>query len=354
MQMARIQNAILACATVFAAFGIGFMMQSSHVAEMRYGQQAAVGKSPVSLGFDRQISEDGLFSEISPSELTSIAYTSASSEFMMPGHDAGKTSRIAPGLPTVASLERDQLPESIVLAAADGGATQSGATACAATLEARPVAAAMVDLTLSVPCERNARVTLHHNGMMVSETTDMNGRLAAQMPALSQTAVYMASFASGRSAMAKAEVTSLDVYDRVVVQWQGPGELQIHALEFGADYGDEGHIWMGAPRDIAAAALGKGGFVTRHGRTMPDQDLRAQVYTFPSGTSATLGDVALTVETEVSGDNCGRQMEGQALQITGGGALGVTDLTVDMPGCEAIGDFLVLKNLLQDLKIARN
>jgi hypothetical protein len=354
MQMARIQNAILACATFFAALGIGFMMQSSHVAEMRYGQQASLVKSPVSPGFDRQITEDGLFSEITPSELTSIAYTSASSEFLISGHDAGNTSRIAPGLPAVASMGRDRLPESMVLAATDGGATQSEVSACAATLETRPVAAAMVDLTLSVPCEPNARVTLHHNGMMVSEITDTNGRLVVQMPALSQTAVYMASLASGRSAMAKAEVTSLDVYDRVVVQWQGPGELQIHALEFGADYGDEGHVWIGAPRDIADAALGKGGFVTRHGRITGDQDLRAQVYTFPSGTSATMGDVALTVETEVSGENCGRQMEGQALQITGGGALGVTELTVDMPGCEAIGDFLVLKNLLQDLKIARN
>ncbi|MCD1624933.1 hypothetical protein K7H22_02875 [Seohaeicola saemankumensis] len=352
--MARIQNAILACATFFAALGIGFMMQSSPVAEMRYGHQASLGKPPMSLVVDQKLAEDGPFSEISPSELTSIAYTSASSEFVTSGRDARNTSRIAPERPTVASMGRDDLPESVILAAADGGAVHSGALTCVATLEARSVAAAMVDLTLDVPCEPNARVTLHHNGMMVSESTDMNGRLAVQMPALSQAAVYMASFASGRSAMAKAEVTSLDVYDRVVVQWQGPGELQIHALEFGADYGDEGHIWIGAPRDIADAALGKGGFVTRHGRIMPDLELQAQVYTFPSGTSATLGNVALTVETEVSADTCGRQLEGQALQITGGGALGVTDLTVDMPGCEAIGDFLVLKNLLQDLKIARN
>lgn len=352
--MARFQNAILACATFFAAIGIGFMMQSSPVAEMRYGQQASLAKPPLSLVVDQHLTEDGPFSEILPIELTSIAYTSASSEVVALGRDTRHASRMAPDLPVIAGMMQDQLPDSVVLAAADDTATEPSPQSCVAFLEARPIAAAMVELTLNAPCEPNARVTLHHNGMMVSETTDATGRLDVQMPALSQTAIYMASFASGLSGMAKAEVTSLDIYDRVVVQWTGPGELQIHALEFGADYGDEGHIWSDAPRDIAAGALGQGGFITRHGRAMPDQDLRAQVYTFPSGTSAATGDVALTVETEVSSDNCNRQLEGQALQITGGGALGVTDLLIDMPGCDAIGDFLVLKNLLQDLKIARN
>jgi hypothetical protein len=32
----------------------------------------------------------------------------------------------------------------------------------------------------------------------------------------------------------------------------------------------------------------------------------------------------------------------------------VRDLTLDIPTCDATGGFLVLKNLLQDLKIARN
>lgn len=354
--MARLQNTILTGATLFAALGTGFVMQSSPVAELRYGPQV----SPTMAGEADTISPvySGVnpFSGITAMELTSIAYTSAPAMHLQTMAAEPVMPRLAPGLLEVEDHKRDNLSEALVLASAS--ATTSGletvSTDCQATLVARPMAAAMVDLALSAPCEGSARVTLHHNGMMITEKMDEAGLLSVQLPALSQTAVYMAAFDSGLTAMAKTEMTSLDIYDRVVVQWQGPGEMQIHALEFGADYGDAGHVWSQAPRDMEQAALGKGGFMTQHGRAMPDQDLRAQVYTFPSGTSAQSGDIFLSVETEVTAQTCGRLMEGQALQITGGGALSVKDLTIDIPGCDATGGFLVLKNLLQDLKIARN
>lgn len=305
--MICLKNAILSCATVFVAFGTGSFMQSSPNADLRYGPKTAHAQE-LAADFSDPVYQDMIpVSANGFLELTSIAYTSA------------------PATPT-----------------------------CLATLVARPMAAAMVDLSLSAPCKAGARVTLHHNGMMITERMDDAGTLSLQLPALSATAVYMAAFDSGLTAMATAEITTLDIYDRVVVQWQGPGEMQIHALEFGAEYGDDGHVWSQAPHTMERAALGKGGFMTQHGRAMPDQDLRAQVYTFPSETSAQSGDVVLSVEAEVTDQSCGRRMEGQALQIKGGGALSVKDLTIDIPDCDTTGGFLVLKNLLQDLSIARN
>ncbi|OZB16662.1 MAG: hypothetical protein B7X55_07570 [Rhodobacterales bacterium 34-62-10] len=354
--MARLKNTILAGATLFAALGTGFVMQSSPVAELRYGPQASQAKEAQTHTSDPVYSGVNPFSGITALELTSIAYTSAPAMQLQTMAAEPVMPRLAPGLLDVEDHKRDDLSEALVLASASVAASGLDAVTsdCHATLVARPMAAAMVDLTLSAPCEAGARVTLHHNGMMITEEMDEAGVLAVQLPALSQTAVYMAAFDSGLTAMAKTEITSLDIYDRVVVQWQGPGEMQIHALEFGANYGDAGHVCSQAPRDMEQAALGKGGFMTEHGRAMPDQDLRAQVYTFPSGTSAQSGDIVLSVETEVTAQTCGRLMEGQALQIMGGGALSVKDLTIDIPGCDATGGFLVLKNLLQDLKIARN
>jgi hypothetical protein len=342
--MARLKNTILAGATIFAAMGTGFVMQSSPVAELRYGVQA-----PSDIA-TRPHAVRSAFSGVTSLELTEMAYTSAP-PIKSSTSDANVVSRhVTPDFLTMAPATGDPASDALVIATTADSTTPS----CTADLVARPIAAAMVDLSLTAPCEANARVTLHHNGMMITEQMDSMGKLTLQMPALSQVAIFMAAFDSGLTAMARAEVTSLDIYDRVVVQWQGPGEMQIHALEFGADYGDEGHVWAESPRSIEVAALGKGGFVTQHGRMMPDQDLRAQVYTFPSGTVARTGDIALSVETEVTAQTCGRMMEGQALQIAGGGALSVKDLNIDIPDCEAVGDFLVLKNLLQDLKIARN
>lgn len=350
--MARLKNTILTGATLFAALGTGFVMQSSPVAELRYGSQGTKDQAAYTGGGDPVYTGVNPFSGITSLELTSIAYTSAPAIRVQAVEPDPEMPRVAPDLVEAAQDARDSVPEALILASATG--TEATAPACTAALTARPMAAAMVDLALSAPCEAGSRVTLHHNGMMITERMDDSGRLSVQLPALSRTVVFMAAFDSGLTAMAKTEVTSIDIYDRVVVQWQGPGEMQIHAFEFGADYGDEGHVWAQAPRTMEQAALGKGGFVTEHGRAMPDQDLRAQVYTFPSGTAAQSGDILLSVETEVTAETCGRRMEGQALQITGGGALSVKDLTLDIPGCDAMGGFLVLKNLLQDLKIARN
>jgi hypothetical protein len=354
--MARLKNTILTGATLFAALGTGFVMQSSPVAELRYGPDTAKGQTAAADNGEPVYFGVNPFSGITSLELTSIAYTSAPAMRLTTEQNEPAMLRVAPDLLEVEHDKRDNLSEVLVLASAsvDVVAHEAVAPACIATLAARPMAAAMVDLSLSAPCEAGARVTLHHNGMMITESMDDAGQLSVQLPALSQSAVYMAAFDSGLSAMAKTEITSLDIYDRVVVQWQGPGEMQIHALEFGADYGDDGHVWSQAPRNMEQAALGKGGFMTQHGRAMPDQDLRAQVYTFPSGTSSQSGDISLSVETEVTDQTCGRRMEGQALQITGGGALSVKDLAIDIPGCDVTGGFLVLKNLLQDLKIARN
>lgn len=350
--MDRFQNTILACATVAAAFCIGYVMQSLPVADLRYGPQS----TPPSDIAQQENFVPGPFSGITDLELTSITYTSARATRASDQSPSPVMPRTAPELIEMSVDRGDQLPDPLVLASApvDDVVGPLTAPACVATLTARPLAAAMVALSLEAPCAPFNRVTLHHNGMMITEQTDANGSLSMTLPALSEQAIYMASFQNGLTAMAKAELSSIDIYDRVVIQWQGPGQMQVHALEFGADYGDAGHVWSEAPRDMARAALGQGGFVTVHGRAMPDQDLRAQVYTFPSGTADLSGDIGLSVETEITAETCDRRMEAQAIQILGGSNPTVTDLTIDMPGCDAQGGFLVLKNVLQDLKIARN
>ena len=79
----------------------------------------------------------------------------------------------------------------------------------------------------------------------------------------------------------------------------------------------------------------------------------AEVYTFPTDTATRAGDVTLRVEAEVSETNCGRELEAQTI-ATGDTGLTVQDLVLAMPDCEAIGEFLVLKNLFNDRKSAQN
>ena len=139
-----------------------------------------------------------------------------------------------------------------------------------------------------------------------------------------------------------------------MVQWIGQSGLQLHARENGADYGEEGHVWAGAARDTAHAALGQGGFLTRLGDARAAEPLLAEVYTFPSGMLQDAAQVALSVEAEVTAENCGKDVEAQTLQVSALGEMRTQDLVLAIPECDARGDFLVLKNLLNDLSIAAN
>ena len=81
----------------------------------------------------------------------------------------------------------------------------------------------------------------------------------------------------------------------------------------------------------------------------------AEVYTFPTSRASDAGTVALTVESEVTDANCGRDIAAQSIAPRGAGKPPRTrDLVLSVPDCGAKGDFLVLNNLLDDLKIAAN
>jgi hypothetical protein len=195
---------------------------------------------------------------------------------------------------------------------------------------------------------------VHHQGLMFSVTTDGNGDLDVMIPALSETAVIIFNLGDGEGAVATAEVSSLAFYDRIVLQWAGTTGFELHAREFGADYDTEGHVWRGAPRDMTTAALGDGGFVIRLGEEDMIEPRLADVYTFPAATATREGRIDVTVEAEVTAMNCGKEIEAETITRLSNGDLATNYLTMASPDCEAIGDFLVLNNLLEDLTIARN
>ena len=323
--MEKLRQYGLTAGTVAVALGIGYVMQ--------------MDATPNSLGYGPQV-QAGVMSAMSadegaPLDLREITLTSA--DAMEP----------RPQPLVIAALDTDELPSQ----PADPSVPE---LACAVTAEAETVPGAMVALTVTAPCLPGERLTVHHNGLMFSDVTDAGGAYAVTVPAFAQKAVLMVEFASGQGAVAVADVPSLGFYDRVALQWSGDTGFQLHALEFGANYGEEGHVWAGAPRTSDVAADGSKGFVTRLGSADGIAPRQAEVYTFPHAMASRDGTIALSVETEISDLNCGREIEAQALQLHEDGVLRTSDVTLTVPGCEEQGGFLVLNNLLDDLRIAAN
>jgi hypothetical protein len=328
--MSKSRRYIMAGGTFACALGIGFFMQ----AQVPSGGLTAAQTSALPM-IEKPV-------EISQIELTSA--------------EAAPTPPAA--MPAPATLPA--MP--VKLAVAEGGtapdALPQEETApgfdCAYEMQAATRKAAMVELTLSAPCRINEGFTLHHNGMMFSAVTDASGQAVIEVPALAENAVFIASFPDGNGALATANVDTLGLYDRFVVQWSGSADsLGLHALEYGADFGEAGHVWATAGQDKDRGIAGEGGFLTRLGLPEADRAQMAEIYTFPTATARRGGEVTLRVEAEVSAANCGRDLEAQTIATAPGG-LKVQDLVLAMPDCTSVGEFLVLKNLFNDLKIARN
>ena len=295
MQSSRTRRFATIFGTFAIALGIGFVMQNGDALASRLGVN---GKADIIGSGDAQqpVSASGMIAPMS----------------------GGSAS------------EADSLVPNMNVPADDQGA----ASGCEITFEAAPSAAATVDLLLSAPCHPESLVTVQHQGMKFNEMTNANGLLAVQVPALSKEAYFVATVEGTAGVVAITGVQSLDLYDRAVLQWRSNDLLEIQALEDG-DAGDSGQ-----------------GFTTRLGNANSAVPLMVEVYSYPSGMSDTDTDVTLSVNAEVTLANCGRQINAQSIQLQPNQPLAARNMSLNMPSCDQIGEFLVLKNMFEDLTLA--
>lgn len=354
-----------AAGTLCCAIGIGFVMQGSDSAKNRYGETETVAASEAKeLGSSVLLSvkditltsaevDRDLAPVVVPVPETAVTPVSAPVD-QMPKPDTEATPAVAPA--DVAPMSKPVvIPASAPVEFAPQYDTRVNVVAeseCEISATARAKAAAMVDLELSAPCLPMERVTVHHGGMIFMQMTDSNGAVNVTIPALAKQAVFILAFSNGEGAVAQTMVEEIGEFDRVALQWKGETGFGIHAREYGADYGEDGHIWAGNTGAIATAVTGGGGYLTVLGDASIPDGMTAEVYTFPTGAAGRAGDVDLSVEAEVTEANCGSEVEAKTLQILRGADIQARNLTLSVPECDAEGSFLLLNNLFEDLKVA--
>ena len=222
------------------------------------------------------------------------------------------------------------------------------ADACDVNLELMAEPNAMIGLTLQAPCHTNERVVVKHAGLAVSTMTTANGAVFTSIPAFETSAAIEVAFADGQSVTSKIEMPEVAHLRRFGVQWQASDAFQLHAFENGSGYGDDGHVSAADPHQAVAGLPSSGGFLTLLGDNTANNPLLAEIYTFAADPAA---KTEVIVESAVTKATCGRELLAETLNSIGGEVY-VTDLTLVMPDCGAIGDYMVLKNLVLDLNIA--
>ncbi|MGR3290865.1 MAG: hypothetical protein ACU0C9_06670 [Paracoccaceae bacterium] len=221
---------------------------------------------------------------------------------------------------------------------------------CDLNMTALPRANAMVRLELDAPCYQNQRIMVSHAGLEFTDITGSDGRYSIDIPALNEFASFTVEFSDGRNVSAKTLGLKLQDVDRVAINWTGPPILHIHAMEFGAGFGDAGHVWV----DSDSTAPGSVGFLTLLGNPGVILPKFAEIYTYQTGASAGNGIIEFTVEASITPQSCGAKIIGQSFQVSGDGNLAATSLLMSLPACGGENGYLVLNNLFQDLKIAQN
>ena len=210
---------------------------------------------------------------------------------------------------------------------------------------------AMVLLDVYAPCAPNERFTLHHKGMMFTQSTDAMGAARLNVPALAEISVFAISFDNGLTGVASAAIPEVTDYERAVLQFESSGDLRLHALLNGTDYSKLGNSWSDSIENSRLIDFDNGFLMKLGDPDLPYARL-AQIYSFQTDQFNSFDSIEVSVEAEITLDNCGRELAAQSLQVGNDGELNSVDLVMMMPDCDAVGDLLILGNMFSEIEIA--
>lgn len=203
---------------------------------------------------------------------------------------------------------------------------------CRPGVSLAPRGAKWLEVSVSAPCHPGALLAVALGPLDVSLRAGPAGAASVLLPAL----------ASARTVTVRAPGE-----DPVTVPSPGgaatelialrsqAGQARLHMLAPDADHGSAGHIRADAAGTLGMVRLGAPG--TRIVEAAPDP----------------APGMAISVEVPVTAQNCGRDVRAELLRHAGGRTR-VHSLSLSVPDCDAIGEFLVLKIPPLPRIIARN
>jgi len=215
-------------------------------------------------------------------------------------------------------------------------------TVCENSLTSKILPGAEVELTLTAPCHPNSRVEIRHGKLAFATKTGHSGSLGIAIPVLEVAAKFTVQFDDGTKLATSSNVGALTGFERVAIQWSGDLALQLHAYEFGAKAGADGHVWVGQPRSPSLAQRYGGGFAVDLGDSSVANPMLAQIYSLPLIQKTGEGVVQLSVRATPIREFCGQTKVLRSHHSKAGRLVGSSGLQFEMPACDAIMQSIVL------------
>jgi hypothetical protein len=219
---------------------------------------------------------------------------------------------------------------------------------CAVTLTGTTNPEAMVHLVVTAPCNKSAPFVVRHDALELSAVTDSEGNAALDMPAFFETAHFAVLFNNVEMANAAVSVPQVSDFNRIVLQWRGDDNLQLHALDEGASFGDRGHVWSASEHKHGGSL----GFVLRLGDRFGDASSLAEVYTYPAIPVEGATPVHLKAGIVVTELNCGRDFDAVLIRARGGRLVAREPIVLKTASCSSAAMGMVLRDQLGEIVLA--
>lgn len=224
----------------------------------------------------------------------------------------------------------------------DVSATVGFSGICApADLKVQAVEHALLQADVHAPCLAGQPVEVAHEGLRFTAVLDGQGEWHGLLPALATQAVVTVQIAGGAQIGASVAVPGVEAINRIVLSWQGAGDMHLNVFERGAGFGDAGHIHAAAPRTPDTPL---GGYLLAYGDLR--DGARAEVYTAP----ATMTDLRFELDAPVGQHSCGRDLGGALQRVLAATAEPAARLILSLPDCSDAGGDVVMA--LPDLPVS--
>lgn len=183
---------------------------------------------------------------------------------------------------------------------------------------------AVIDLEITASCDVGSEFVVHHNGMMFSDVIDSTGFAHVTVPALTEKAIIIVDFPNASQKLVIEQVADASRFTRSVLQWKGDFDLSLDT------------------NPPAQATQ-----VFQLGRT---GGYNAVVQSFANDT----GIPNLVISSVPNGPECHHMIEFQYMQFDADRSVKIRDYHNTPVVCSDGTKNLVLKNLYQTAKVARN
>lgn len=239
----------------------------------------------------------------------------------------------AVGIPMLASLSKRELPATGAISRFPDVASGHNGLPCGPTLSAAAAAPGFAVLSLSAPCSTGEVVEVTHGPIRFADRLSDRGTLRVIVPVMEAGLGYRAELNGAALDAAAVEGPQSRVLSGV--QWSAPLDMSLAAFEFGSSEAVRAEGPTGSGRVLRLGQPGLGDMT--------------ELYIGPQ--AAGPGVVRLHVEARTEPAACDAP---QPLQVfhAEDGAVAVRDIRLRLAGCDGGVRRVLLKNLVDDLKIA--